>query len=118
MYMVHIMHIHSLNVYIHVCTYLWCLTRGVIRVSPQHNFADLMQNAVCLFKIPLGLLPCLIREVFLKEVKKINCFLLQLGQLCLWNACLARRDVPIHALNEYLYNLVTGISNMRQFVRT
>ena len=36
---VHTMYIHSLNVYIHVCTYLWCLTRGVIRVSPQHNFS-------------------------------------------------------------------------------
>ena len=100
------------------CTYLWCLTRGVIRVSPQYNFADLMQNAVGLFKIPLALFPSLIREVFLKKVKKIDCFLLQFWQLWLWNACLARRDVPIHALSEYLHNLVTGISYVRQFVQT
>ena len=37
------------------CTYLWSLTRGVICVAPKHHFADLVQNAVCFFKIPLGL---------------------------------------------------------------
>ena len=37
------------------CTYLWSLTRAVICVAPKHNFADLVQNAVCFFKIPLGL---------------------------------------------------------------
>ena len=58
------MYIHGLTVYKHIF-YLWCLTRSVIRVSPQHNFADLVQDAVCLFEIPLGLLPGLIREVFL-----------------------------------------------------
>jgi hypothetical protein len=63
------------DVYIHICTYLWCLTQGVIRVSSQHNFADLVQNAMVLFKIPLGLFPGLIREVFLQEVKKVDCFL-------------------------------------------
>ena len=32
------------------------LTAGVISVVPQHNLADLVQNAVCLFEIPgLGL---------------------------------------------------------------
>ena len=69
------------HVYINICNYLRCLTRGVIRVSPQHNFADLVQNAMGLFKIPLGLFPCLIREVFLQKVKKIYCFLLQFRQL-------------------------------------
>ena len=33
-------------------------------------------------------------------------------------ARLARRHIPIHALNEYLHDLVTGISNVRQFVQT
>ena len=33
-------------------------------------------------------------------------------------ARLARRHIPINALNEYLHNLVTGISNVRQFVQT
>jgi hypothetical protein len=40
-----------------------------------------MQIAVGLFKIPLALFPGLIREVFLKKVKKIDCFLLQFWQL-------------------------------------
>ncbi len=65
------------DVYVHICTYLWCLTQGVIQVSPQQNFADLVQNAMGLFKIPLGLFPGLIREVFLQEIKKIDRFLLQ-----------------------------------------
>ena len=67
--------------YIHMCTYFWCLTRGIIRVAPQHNFADLVQNAMGFFKIPLGLFPGLIREVFLQEIKKIYRFLLQFRQL-------------------------------------
>jgi hypothetical protein len=29
-----------------------------------------------------------------------------------------RHNIPIHALNEYLHNLVTGISNLSQFVQT
>jgi hypothetical protein len=75
---VHSMYMYEQNtvlfthVYIHICNYLWCLTRGVIRVSPQHNFADLVQNAMGLSKIPLGPFPCLIREVFLQEIKKIE----------------------------------------------
>jgi hypothetical protein len=28
--------------HIHLCTYLWCLTQGVVRVSPQHNFDGLL----------------------------------------------------------------------------
>ena len=75
------MYIVCTDVYIHICIYLWCLTRGVIGVSPQHNFADLVQNAVGRFKIPFGLLPGLIREVFRQEIKKIDCFLLQFRQL-------------------------------------
>ena len=63
------------------CKYLWSLTRGVICVAPKHNLADLVQNAVCLFKIPFGLFPGLIREMFLQDVEKINRFLVQIRQL-------------------------------------
>ncbi len=115
-------YIHSMNmyerctdVYMHICTYLWSLTRGVIRVSPKHYFADLVQNAMGLFKIPLGLFPGLIREVFLQKVKEIDCFLLQFRQLWLRNVWLVRRNIPIHALND---NLIAGVSNVRQFVQT
>jgi hypothetical protein len=67
--------------YIHVCTYLWYLTRRIIHISPQHNFADLVQNAVCLFKIPFGLFLGLFQEVLLQEVKKIDSFLVQVRQI-------------------------------------
>ena len=112
MYIVHTWYVN--------CAYVFGLTSGAWHkvLSPQQNFADLVQNAMCLFKIPLGLFHCLIREVFLKDVKKINRFLLQFRHLWLWNAWLARRNIPIHAQNEYFYNLVTGISNVRQFVQT
>jgi hypothetical protein len=49
------MYVQCTDVYIHICTYLWCLTQGVIQVSRQHNFTELVQNAMGLFKIPLGL---------------------------------------------------------------
>ncbi len=35
------------------CKYLKSLTRGVIRITPQIDLPDLVQNASCLLKIPL-----------------------------------------------------------------
>jgi hypothetical protein len=43
---------------------------------------------------------------------------LQLGKLCLWNAGLARGDIPVHALNEDIHNIISGISNMLQAMQT
>ena len=105
------------------CTYTFVITSGawheVLSEFPHSKISRTLCRRLCaFFKISLGLFPGLIREVFLKDVKKINCILLQFRHLWLWNAWLARRDIPIHALNENFYNLVTGISNVRQFVQT
>ncbi len=43
---------------------------------------------------------------------------MKLWKVCLWYTGLARGDVPVHALNQYLHNIVTGISNMRRAVQT
>jgi hypothetical protein len=77
-----------------------------------------MQNAVSFLEIPLPLFTCLVWEVFLQEIKEINSLLVQLWKVCLGDTGLARGDVPVHALNQYLHNIVTGISNMRQAVQT
>jgi hypothetical protein len=53
---------------VHTPTYLGCLARCVIRIAPQHNFSDLVQNAVRLFEIPLALFACLVRQLLLEEV--------------------------------------------------
>jgi hypothetical protein len=102
------------------CTYLWSLTRGVIRITPQDDLRllDLLQNAVCLLKFPLPLFACLVRQVPLQEVQKCNSLFLQFGKLCLWNAGLARGDIPVQALNEDIHYIITGISNMRQTMQT
>jgi O-antigen ligase len=108
------------NTYIthYAITYLWCLARSVVRVAPQHDLTDLMQNAVSFLEIPLALFTCLVREVFLQEIEKVNRLLRQLWKVCLGDSGLARGDVPVHALNQYLHNIVTGISNMLQAVQT
>ena len=46
----------------YIGTNLWGLTRGVIRISPQDDLQDLVQNAVRLLEIPLRLFPCLVRQ--------------------------------------------------------
>ena len=74
MYIVCTMHVHCSYKYAFkiVCIYMVCtlyirvhtcldlplvLDTRCLRVSPQQNFADLVQNAMCLFEILLGLLP-------------------------------------------------------------
>jgi hypothetical protein len=100
------------------CTYLRSLTRGVIRITPQDDLPDLVQNAVCLLKNPLPLFACLVRQVPLQEVQKCDSLYLQFGKLCLWNAGLARGDIPVHVLKEDIYYVITGICNMRQTTQT
>ena len=77
-----------------------------------------MQNAVCFLKIPLALFTRLVWEVFLQEIKEVNSLLVQFWKVSHWNSGLARRYVPVHALNQYLHHIITGISNMRQAVQT
>ncbi len=75
-----------------------------------------MQNAVSLLKIPLALFPRLVRQIALQKVKELNSLVLQPGKLVLGNAGLAG-DIPFHAANEDIYDISTGISNMRQAVQ-
>jgi hypothetical protein len=77
-----------------------------------------MQNVVSFLEIPLALFTRLIGEVFLQEIEKVNCLLVQLWNACLGDTGLARGDVPVHALNQYFHDIVTGISNMRQAAET
>ncbi len=77
----------SKYVYILVCTlvctniYRWRLAPVVVRVASHHSLADLVKNAVSLFKTPFGLLTSLVWQVFLHKIKEINSLLLQLRQL-------------------------------------
>ena len=77
-----------------------------------------MENAVGLLKIPLGLFASLVGQVSLENVEQINSLLLQFGKLRHRNTRLACGNVPVHALNEYLDHLVTGIRNVRQAMQT
>ena len=77
-----------------------------------------MENAVGLLKIPLGLFASLVWQVSLENVEQINSLLLQFGKLRHWNTRLASGNVPVHALNEHLHNLIAGISHVRQAVQT
>jgi hypothetical protein len=67
---------------------------------------------VHLLEISLGLFICLIWQVLLEEVEECNSLLVQIWKLRLWNTGLARSYIPVHALNENLHDLVTGIRNM------
>jgi hypothetical protein len=83
--------------------YLRSLTRGVIRIAPQDDLSDLVQNAVRLLKIPLLLFPSLIRQVALQKVEELNSLVLQLRKLFLGNTGLAGGDIPFHAPDEDIY---------------
>jgi hypothetical protein len=55
-----------------------------------------------------------------RSATALSCTDVQLGELGLWNTVtgLASGDIPVHALNEDIYHIVTGISNMQQAVQT
>ncbi len=71
-----------------------------------------------LLEIPLGLFACLVCQTLLEEVEEFDSLMVEIGKLGLWNTGPARSDIPVHALNEYLHVLVTGIRNMRQATQT
>ena len=71
-----------------------------------------------LLEIPLALFTCLIWQVLLEKVEEINSLLVQIRKLGLCNTGLARSNIPVHALNEYLHHLLAGISHMRQAAQT
>ncbi len=106
-----------MDILVYIRTYLRSLTRGVIRIAPEDDLLDLVQNAVRLLGIPLTLFPSLVRQVALHNVKEGYSLVLQLRNLVLCNAGLAGGDIPIHALNEDIYHIITGISNMPQAVQ-
>ena len=63
--------IHSIYWYIPCTnTHLRRLTRAVVRIAPQDDLPDLMQNAVRLLEIPLPLFASLVRQVSLQEVNR------------------------------------------------
>ena len=66
---------------VYTCTYVWSLARTVVRIAPQHNFTDLMQDAVGLSEIPPGLFAGLVWQVSLEKVEEINSLLVQFRQL-------------------------------------
>jgi hypothetical protein len=80
-----------------------------------------VQNAVRLLKIPSALFPSLVRQIAHQKVKELiaqlNSLVLQSRKLVLGYAGLAGGDIPIHAANEDINNISTGISNMRQAVQ-
>ena len=76
-----------------------------------------MQNAVSLLKIPLALFTSLVRQIALQKVKELNSLVLQPRKLVLGYAGLAGGDIPFHTANEDIYDISTGISNMRQAVQ-
>ncbi len=49
--------------------------------APWHYLPDLVENAVGLLKIPLGLFASLVWQVSLDNVEQINSLLLQFGKL-------------------------------------
>ena len=57
------------------------MARTVVGFAPQHNFTDLMQDAVGLFENPLGLFAGLVWQVSLEKVEEINSLLVQFRQL-------------------------------------
>ena len=89
------------------------------------------QNAVSLLEIPRGFLSVLSGRFLLSMLRRSTAFWCSsesglssapgrpgLGQLTRnLNAGLARCNVPVHALNEYIHHLVTGIRNMLQAVQ-
>ena len=99
-------------------THLKRLTRAIVGIAPQDDLPDLVQNAVGLLEFPLPLFPCLIRQVPLQDVQKSNSLFVQLGELCLWNTRLASGDIPVHALNENIHHLITGIGHVLHAVQT
>jgi hypothetical protein len=73
-----------------------------------------VQNAVNLLKIPLALIPRLVRHIALQKVKELNSLVLQPGKLVLGNARLVGGDNPFHAAYEDIYDISTGITSVNQ----
>ncbi len=81
---------------------LWAASAGpVVRIAPQDDLPDLVQNAAGLLEIPLPLSPCLVRQVLLQEVEKSNSLVVQLGELCLWNTRLASGDILVSGIRDW-----------------
>ena len=89
---------------------LCTLTAGIIRVAPHDNFTDLVQDAVCLIKVPTSLLTTLVREVSLQEVQQIHSHFLQASKVGVRVLTPTTANIPLHALHEDLHDLVTGDS--------
>ena len=88
-----------------VCVYC-TLTAGIIRVAPDDNFTDLMQDAVCFIKVPTFLLTTLVR----KRSNRSTAFL-QASKVGVRELTLMTAKIPLNALDEDLYDLVSGVGD-------
>ena len=97
---------------------LCTLTAGIIRVAPHYNLADLVQDAVCFIKVPTSLLTTLVRQLALQEVQQIHCHFLQVFKVCVRDSTPATANIPLHALDEDLDDLVTGVGDVRYAMKS
>ena len=82
-------------------------------VAPHDNFTDLEQYAVCLFEIPASLLSTLIREVLLQEVQQTYSPFLQASRVGVRESTPTAANIPLHALDEDLHDLITRVKDVR-----
>ena len=87
---------------------LCTLAAGIVRVAPHDNFTDLMQYDVCFIEVPAFLLTTLVREVPLQEVQQLHSHFLQPGKVGVQESTQTTDNIPLHALDEDLRDLVTG----------
>ena len=85
------------------------LARGVVAVAPHDNVTDLMQDAVRLLKVLAAFLSTLLGKIGLQEIQKIYSVLVQVRKLRLADRTRAGGHIPLHALDEDLNNVVTGV---------
>ena len=76
-----------------------------------------MQYAVCFIEVPASLFTTLVREVSLQEVQQIHSHLLQASKIGFRELTPTTANIPLHALDEDLHDLVTGVRDVREAVK-
>ena len=72
-----------------------------------------MQYAVCFIEVPASLLTTLVREAPLQEVQQLHSHFLQPSKVCVQESTPTTDNIPLHALDEDLHDLVTGVRDVR-----
>jgi hypothetical protein len=88
------------------------LTAGIIRVAPHDNLTDLVQDTVRFIKVPASLLTTLVREVALQQFQEFHSHLLQPRYVIVSQSTFTAANIPLHALDEDLHDLVTGVRDV------